>query len=82
MPTHTIKFNLPEESEDLRDAMQGTKMSIFINDVWDQLFRPHFKHGYNDKELQRLSATKDGAKVIELLSEKYNDLLQDSGIER
>lgn len=82
MPKHIIEFNLPEEREELKDAMQGTRALIAIDDIWNHLFRPHYKHGYSNQELNKLADTEEGSRVIELLGEMYHSVLKDNEIER
>ncbi len=40
----TIEFNLPEESEELQDALKGSLYKCRIDTLYDEVFRPHFKY--------------------------------------
>ena len=55
MPVLTLKFKLPEESEEYRSARLGSKYQIALERIFNEVFRPARKHGYSDKELQTLS---------------------------
>jgi hypothetical protein len=75
MPKHIIEFNLPEESEELKITLQAMENSIRIEDIWNECFRPCFKHGYADEEMNELLGNKDyGDKVyraVEILADIY-----------
>ena len=68
-----LVFNLPEEQEEFKDALEGTSSKIKLEDVWQNCFRPFWKHGYNDPEIQKIVETKDGAKLMEFLIAKYQE---------
>lgn len=40
----TIVFNLPEDREELNDALNGSKYKSRIDTLYDRVFRPHLKH--------------------------------------
>jgi len=40
----TIEFNLPEESEELQDALKGSLYKSRIDSLYDEVFRPHFRY--------------------------------------
>ena len=46
----TIEFNLPEESEELQDALKGSLYKSRIDSLYDEVFRPHFRY---DKPLMQ-----------------------------
>jgi hypothetical protein len=81
MPKHIIEFNLPEETEELKNAMQGTNALIALEDMWEHLFRPFYKHGYKNEELNKLAQTKSGSRTIELLADLYREVLKANNIE-
>ena len=41
----TISFNLPDEREELEDALNGSKYKARIDTLYDEVFRPHLKYG-------------------------------------
>lgn len=79
-----LEFDLDchEDRERFEKANKAEKMDIFIEEVWEQLFRPIRKHGYSDtklvKLLEELGYDEDGSlKAYELmwyLGEKYYEL--------
>lgn len=44
-----LEFNLPEEQEEFNDAAKGGAYKYTIEDIWQKVFRPAFKHGYDAK---------------------------------
>jgi hypothetical protein len=40
----TISFTLPEEQEELNDALKGSLYKARIDELYDQVFRPHLKY--------------------------------------
>lgn len=51
MPYVTLKFKLPQEAEEFKDANNASKMSCVLWDI-DQYCRGVLKHGEPSKELQ------------------------------
>jgi hypothetical protein len=49
MPVHTIKFNLPEEQEELDTTLKASSYSIALSDI-DNLLRSKIKYGGLDVE--------------------------------
>lgn len=41
----TIEFNLPEEKEELDDALKGSLYKARIDTLYTEVFRPHLKYG-------------------------------------
>ncbi len=54
MPKAILEFNLPEEQEEFDTAVNAGKLSGFVFDVEQEVFRPARKHGYSDATIQRL----------------------------
>ena len=65
MPKVILEFNLPEEREAFEDATKGSEYKWALEDIWDKVFRPRHKHGYNDPILNNLST------VLVRLKESY-----------
>ncbi len=65
----SLTFNLPEESEEHQDAINGSKYKYQLDEVGNHVFRPARKHGYPDTRIQKLMealdtlADKHGAEV-------------------
>lgn len=39
-----IEFNLPEEREEMNDALNGNLYKVRIDTLYDEVFRPHLKY--------------------------------------
>ncbi len=72
-----LTFNLPEEQEEFKDAVEGTKYKVKLEDIWNELFRPYYKHGYADAEIQTIVESKNGSKLMEYLIKKYNEVVNE-----
>lgn len=73
----TLEFNLPEEQEEHELALNGHKYKIAVEEIWNQVFRPYYKHGYDDSELNDLLHTDSGAIIVEKLAEIYRKVIND-----
>jgi hypothetical protein len=64
----TLEFDLPEEKEELQAALNGSLYKARIDELYDQVFRPHIKY---DKPLLHDSQelTEDQLAIIEQLWE-------------
>lgn len=67
----TLEYNLPEETSEYEDAMNGTKYKIALDEAWNIVFRPGMKHGYYDERLNKLLESKHGQYIYEKLKELY-----------
>jgi len=79
MPVAKLLYHLPEEQSEFDDAVNGTKYSIQLDDVWDECFRPNFKHGYNE-QIEKIIAKcgNDNAyNLIEELSKIYTTITKE-----
>lgn len=74
----SITFNLPEEHEEFMSAVKGADYKWAVEEIWQQVFRPCFKHGYNNKVLAELSDR--DYEVIEALSELYRQVLNNCNL--
>lgn len=52
----TLEFNMdePYTRDEFNDALNGTNNKIKLDDIWNEVFRPYYKHGYQDKKLNEL----------------------------
>jgi hypothetical protein len=75
----TLEFDLPEAQEEFETAVNAWKYKVRIEDIWDQVFRPFYKHGYRDKELNDLldKLGDDGSKIIDKLADLYRETARD-----
>lgn len=72
-----LTFNLPEETEEFRDALHGTKYRAAIDEIWNKVFRPYFKHGYADAEINKLLEADKCKDLLEKLAELYRESIDD-----
>lgn len=78
MPKAILEFDLPEETEYFDDARKGSTYKYQVDEIWLKVFRPAFKHGYNDAELNALLETEDGFKIVEKLADLYREVIKDN----
>lgn len=76
-----LEFNLPEETQEYVDHMNGPKYAIAMEEVTQQVFRPARKHGYpeNSEIAQALKAIPDGQgeDLIGLLEQEYHRIIRE-----
>jgi hypothetical protein len=65
----TLEFDLPEERDELNDALNGGKYKARIDTLYDEVFRPHMK--YNKPVL-----AKDESSMQELTDEQLEIIEQ------
>jgi hypothetical protein len=70
----TLSFNLPEEHDDLMNALQAPRMSSALFEISQQVFRPARKHGYSDPELAKLAEGNE--ELIAKLEELFSQIIQ------
>lgn len=66
-----LEFNLPEEREEYEAAVNGARNQLRIEDIWEELFRPRHKHGYNNERLQQLLADDKVNEALDILEDLY-----------
>ena len=72
-----LEFDKFEESEELDDALNGTKYRAQVEEMWNVLFRPLNKHGYPDERLNELCDVPEVREAIELLADKYRGIISE-----
>lgn len=71
----TVEFG--EEERDLAlVALNAHEYSMLLNEIHTEVWRPFYKHGYNDEVLDDPKADD----IIEKLHERYLEVLKRSGI--
>ena len=70
-----LEFQLPEEQEEFESAVNGADYKDKLDEVWDKLFRPRHKHGYNNDVLNELDDDEKVSKAIDLLEEIYKEII-------
>lgn len=76
-----LEFTLPEEREEFITAQKGVDYKIALDEMWSKVFRPAFKHGYSDEELNKLLENEDCFKVLEKLAELYREVLDENEVD-
>ncbi len=76
-----LEYQLPEEMDSYEDAMNGTKMRIALDEVWNQAFRPRHRHGYSNQRLNQLLETEEVAEAMDIIEQIYKDVLTENGID-
>lgn len=82
-----LEFNLPEERGEFELAQKGDVYKYALDEVWDRVFRPFYKHGYPEARIneliEKLGENDNGELVCELidrLSDIYRNILDNGGI--
>ena len=79
----TLEFDLPEERDELNDALNGGKYKARIDMLYDEVFRPHMKYNKpilakDESSMQEL--TDDQLEIIEQIWENvfkhFEDVLE------
>lgn len=73
----TLSFNLPEESEEHLDALNGAKYKYQLDEVWNKVFRPRHKHLYNNVELNKLLESEEVNKAMDILEDLYREAINE-----
>jgi hypothetical protein len=76
----TIEFNLPEEREELNDALNGSRYKSRINTLYDEVFRPHLKYGkplIAKSELEMEELTQEQLAIIQQVWDNVFNHLED-----
>lgn len=85
-----IEFDFDSENGNHEEArfktmMQSESMSAALTEIWDRLFRPYWKHGYDCRELEELTnldtiTNEQLSRIIEILGDKYTEILRENNI--
>lgn len=79
----TLEFTLPEEREELNDALNGSKYKARIDTLYEEVFRPHMKYSKpiiakDESSMQEL--TDDQLEIIKQIWENvfkhFEDVLE------
>ena len=65
-----LEFNLPEEQLEFEDAIKGSHNKMLIDDLYDKVFRPHFKY---DLPIIEPTLSEAEMRVIEAIWKKVAD---------
>lgn len=70
----TFEFDMEEEADKIDIALNGQKYKDQMDDVWEALFRPRWKHGYSNADLNKLLENEDVGKAIDMLEKMFQDI--------
>jgi hypothetical protein len=73
----TLTFNLPEEQEEFQNAVSGGKYKDQIEQIWQEVFRPAFKHGYGSRYAKLQELSDRDMEVIEALADIYGAVIRE-----
>ena len=60
------------DAEELKIYLDAIKNYCFISELYDHLFRPAYKHGYGNEQIDNLiTNNEDCVKVVEYLAQRY-----------
>lgn len=70
-----LEFDLdePEDRSSHKLAVHAEEMRWALDEIWDKVFRPNNKHGYNNKVLD----SEEAYHVIEALLDRYQAVLDE-----
>ena len=77
-----VKFEFDHEDvydrEKLETMLKASKIEVALEEIWQQCFRPNYKHGYNDDIFKTLTKRQGNLihKVIDCLAEKYQEIIK------
>jgi len=88
MPKVILEFDSCSEHEELDAALNGGKYKNQVDDIWQQLFRPRWKHTYvngrlnfllglDREEEEMTQAQKDCNEVMDMLEALYREIKND-----
>jgi hypothetical protein len=75
----TLEFDSYENADELEAALNGAKYRDKLDEIWNQMLRPHRKHGFSQKKLQEcIEANPEVADtIIEALIEIYQEVVNE-----
>lgn len=81
MPKATFEFNLPEEQEEFEIFNKSGAMHSALWDISQEVFRPNYKHGYPNSQLEKLREDEKVVEAIEILTKMFYDILESQNIQ-
>ena len=69
-----LEFNLPEEREELDQALNGSRYKAAIDTLYDNVFRPHLKY---EKPILQDNLTGEEYEIIRTIWEKIAEHFED-----
>lgn len=82
MPIYTMRFEIPEEDSEFKNALEGGDMRSCLWDIAQEVFRPARKHGYHQPKIAELFSKNPeyAEELIGLLEEHFYDILRSRNI--
>lgn len=75
-----LEFNLPEDQSDFEVYSNGPNYHNALRDTFEEVFRPHRKHGYNNPKLEKLAKMRNVSKAIDMLEDMFLEILKERDI--
>lgn len=75
-----LEFSSPDDDFILQEHLNAHKHALIVDQLWDRIFRPYFKHGYSDlpEELAFFVQNSDDLrKFMDFLSNEYHALISE-----
>ena len=69
-----LEFNLPEELEEYSDAIKGYAYREAFEQVWEQIFRPRYKHGHKNEVINAILLDDKAQALMDYLEEIYLEI--------
>lgn len=69
-----LEFVLPEDTDEFKTCQNAQRFKSAFEDVWQNLFRPYYKHGYADSEMDELMEDEKCRKLFEHLEKLYQEI--------
>jgi hypothetical protein len=73
----TLSFNLPEEQEEFKLAVDAAKYSCMWDDVWSRIFRPRHKHMYNNPVINKLLELEECHQLMDELEKIHQEIREE-----
>ena len=66
-----------ETEQEIIDYLKGPEYKLKIDEIWNHVFRPAWKHGYNKEEINQLLQNECCDKLIDELAEIYKEVINE-----
>jgi hypothetical protein len=72
-----FEFDMDEDAERIDITINGHKYKDQLDKVWEELFRPRWKHGYPNADLDKLTENEEVGKALDILEKMFQDILKE-----
>lgn len=66
-----------DDKEELKVYLDAYKYMDNIDEMWNSLFRPRYKHGYNSEKINNLLKNKKCNELMDELEQIYRDITRE-----